>query len=597
MYLKENKNRGFTLIEVLVSLAIFISVSVAVYASFVSILKITRVIRIKGVMTNIANEQFEIVRNLSYQSVGTVNGIPSGIIPQSQTISRDNNNFLLETVIRNFDDPFDGTFNGTPKDSSPADMKLVELTISCSSCESTLSPISFTTRVAPKNLETSSNDGALVIKVFDASGLPISGAIVHIVNNNISPKVDLIDQTDNNGILNIVDAPPSNNGYQIIVTKDGYSSDQTYPITSGNPNPTKPNATVLLQQITQVSFVIDLISTINISTINSQCLAVPNFDFVISGKKLIGNPSVLKYNNSFITDSLGKKTLSNMEWDTYNITGTNSSYDIIGTNPLLSLGVNPNTTEDLQIITAPKNGNRLVVVVRDQSTGLPISDATVSIYNSGSYSKSAVTNEGYFNQTDWSGGNGQIDIGSANMYLNGDGYLDSNSSSGNLSLKKMSSYYASSGYLISSTFDTGSSSNFKQIVWNSLSQPSQTGSNSVRFQIATNNDKETWNFIGPDGTSSTYFDSTNQNIGVSHNGHRYIRYKIYLSTLDTSYTPLISDISITYTSGCTPPGQVSFSGLTAGSYTLKVDRDGYQSTTKVINVLSGWNKTEFTITP
>ncbi len=603
------KSKGFSLVETLVAISIFLIVSVAIYSGFTGILKTMTVVRVKGIMTNIANEQFEVVRNLSYQDVGTVLGIPSGIISQSQTINRDGKDFTVETVVRNVDDPFDGTFNGNPHDSSPADMKIIELTISCSSCVDSISPISFTTKIAPKNLETASTNGALIIRVFDSSGVPVSSADINIINNSVNPKINLNDQTDINGILTIVDAPPSKNSYQIIVTKDGYSTDRTYATgVTGNPNPTKPNTSVLLQQITQISFIIDRTSKINIFTLNNQCVATPSFGFSISGSKLIGTPNVYKYLNSFTTDTLGKKTLSSIEWDTYNISGADSVYDIIGTSPLLSLGVNPNIEQDLQIITAPKNGKRLLVVVRDSSTGLPLSDAIVKLTGPNSYSKNIVTNEGFLNQTDWKGGDGQEAFGYFNMYSNSDGNIESIASPGNLSLKKVSGVYSSNGNLTSSIFDTGSSSNFRQIIWNSASQPAQTGPKSVRVQIATSNcinagddypdcTTGTWNFVGPDGTSSTYYDSTNQNINAIHNEKRYFRYKIYLSTLNTSYTPTISDISFTYTSACIPPGQVSFSSLVSGNYTILVTKNGYKSMSKNVSISNDWTKSEIVITP
>ena len=591
------KNKGFTLVETLVAISIFVLVSVGVYSGFVGILKVMRVTRVKTIMTNIANEQFEIIRNLTYQNVGTVSGIPSGIIAQSQTVTKDNKTFNIGTVVRNYDDPFDGTFNGIPKDTSPADMKMIELTITCTSCEDSLSPISFTTKVAPKNLETAAVDGALVIKVFDASGLPVEGANVNIVNNSITPTVNLNDMTDIYGVLTLVDAPPSVSGYQITVSKDGYSTERTYPVGgSGNPHPTKPNVTVVAQQISQISFTIDETSTINVSSVNNQCTVSPSFDFTISGSKTIGtNPTTLKYSNTTLTNGAGVVTIPNMEWDTYNIVGADSSLDIIGTNPLLSLGINPGVDQNMQIITAAKNGNRLVVVVRDQATGLPVPDVTVNLTGPSSYSNTVVTNQGFQTQTDWSGGGGQGDYIYANRYLDSDGNISDSVSPGNLSLKKTGSTYATSGYLTSSSFDTGSSSNFRQITWNPVTEPAQSGSSSVRFQIATNSDDSTWNFIGPDGTASSYYTSSNQNINTVHNGDRYLKYRLYLSTSNTAYTPTISDVSFTYTSSCIPPGQVSFSGLVAGTYTISVSKTGYQSTTRNTSISSGWKKEEFTI--
>ena len=124
-YKRKKVISGFTLMETLVSLAIFMIVATGIYAGFVNILKIMSIIRAKEIMTNIANERFEVARNLSYQNVGTINGIPSGVLSQEETVMRDNKYFNVETIVRNVDDPFDGTFDGTPKDVSPADMKIV----------------------------------------------------------------------------------------------------------------------------------------------------------------------------------------------------------------------------------------------------------------------------------------------------------------------------------------------------------------------------------------------------------------------------------------------------------------------------------------
>jgi hypothetical protein len=458
--------------------------------------------------------------------------------------------------------------------------------------------VSFTAKIAPKNLETASTNGAIVIKVFDASGLPVPSAEVNVVNNDITPGINLNDSTDINGILNIVDAPPSIGGYQVTITKNGYSTERTYPVSSDNPNPTNPNITVIVQQISQVSFTIDKTSTINISTVNSICAATANFDFNIYGSKLIGlTPDKLKYNHSFSTNSLGKIVLSGLEWDIYNIIGEDSLYDIIGTNPLLSLGVYPNIDQDMQIITAPKNGKRLLMVVKDSITGLPVSGAVVTLTGPNDYSKSITTSEGFLNQTDWSLGEGQEDFEYGNMYLSSDGNIDINSSPGDLKLKKIFEDYTSNGNITSSTFDTGANSNFRQVVWNSASQPIQTGESSVRVQIATNNDNITWNFIGPDGTSSTYYTLSDQNISSTHNGHRYLRYRLYLSTLDTIFTPFVSDISFTYTSACVPPGQVSFSSLLSGTYQILVEKADYQNSSKSVLISNSWTKEEITISP
>jgi uncharacterized protein (TIGR02145 family) len=142
------------------------------------------------------------------------------------------------------------------------------------------------------------------------------------------------------------------------------------------------------------------------------------------------------------------------------------------------------------------------------------------------------------------------------------------------------SQYYSSGYLISSTFDTGTSqTDFTTITWLPTSQNSSTN---VKFQIAANNDNLTWNFTGPDGTGNSFYTAPDI-INSSLDNNRYVRYKVILETNDLSITPVVTNISINYNSGCRTPGQVIFTGLAAaGGYTVTVSMNGMGYQTKII---------------
>ena len=142
------------------------------------------------------------------------------------------------------------------------------------------------------------------------------------------------------------------------------------------------------------------------------------------------------------------------------------------------------------------------------------------------------------------------------------------------------------GELISSTIDLVEPTIFQQLSWVPSGQPSGVGATPVKFQIATNSDNTTWDFVGPDGTASSYYTSPVSDISSTHDDDRYLRYKLFLSTDDTSKTPSINDIAITYTSGCLPPGQTDFAGLSSGSYTVTVSKSGYTTTVKTITISS-----------
>src|SRR3989338_1766372 len=113
--------------------------------------------------------------------------------------------------------------------------------------------IRLVTTVAPNGLELNTGNGALFIRAINALAQPLSGATVHITNPSVSPAVDLTDTTNAVGELQLVDVPPSVNGYHIEVTKSGYSSDGTLAATVDNPNPTRLDATVAAGEVTQAT--------------------------------------------------------------------------------------------------------------------------------------------------------------------------------------------------------------------------------------------------------------------------------------------------------------------------------------------------------
>ena len=152
----------------------------------------------------------------------------------------------------------------------------------------------------------------------------------------------------------------------------------------------------------------------------------------------------------------------------------------------------------------------------------------------------------------------------------------------------------------SSTIDTGSASNFHNLLWTPTDQPIPTGVDSARFQLATNEEitaTTTWDWKGPDGTSSTYYTASDQTINSIHNGDRYVRYKAFLSTEVSTSTPNISDVSFTYTSDCTPPGQVIFSGLSSGDYDISISKTGYTTEVDIVNISSDWISKNIEISP
>lgn len=576
------KNKqAFSLIEAVIATAIFALFVLGVYGGIQLVFKMVYSSRIRIIETALLNEQVELMHNVSFFDVGIVNGSPSGIFDRTVTTTRNGMDFLITRTIRNIDDPYDGTIDGDPQDTAPADYKLVHIDVICLGCTQQV-PLSVQTYVAPKNLEGDPTHGALFVEVFDANAVPVSGATVHVVATTTEPSYDFTDTTDNDGMLRIVDLAAGVEAYHITITKDGYTSAQTLIASETNPNPTKPPATVVGQGVTEISFSIDLKSAIAISTIDSLCEIVPSANFAMRGTKVIGTePDVYIVDGNYTTDGSGVYSFPSLIWDNYGFTV--SGYDLIGTIPDVPLELNPGASQPVQLVLGPNTVNSLLIMV--SSADQPLADATVHV-SSTAYDQTKQTGVGSISQTDWSGGSGQESYSSQSQYFADSGTIETNSPAGEVRLANNAGVYSADGSLESSTFDLGASVEYVSIEWLPLSQVQGVGSDAVRFQIASSasSSPSSWDFFGPDGTSSTFYTADSQVIASVHDGDQYMRYKMYLHTDDSSLSPAISDVSITYTNSCTPPGQVYFGGLGIADYSVRVSQDGFQTYETTVSV-------------
>ena len=373
--------KGISLIEVIVSVAIFTILSVSIYGVFTSIINGIVYYREKTTISSLADQYLEIVRNMPYSQIGTKEGNPNGPLadlPNANNIVVNAVNYQVYYAISYVDDPADGTIlAGT--DFSPNDYKQVKLYIKNVKTEKTNS---FLTNASPKGLEGLASGGALYLSVFNAVGQPVPGATIRITNTSVVPNINLTRTVDANGNWIEVGLPNSANSYRVVASKGNYSTDQTYPISSQNPNPTKPDATISNGQVTQIGFFIDQKSDLVFKTLNQSCASMSGVGLVVRGSKIIGTPNVLKFDNNYVSDSSGQISLNDIEWDTYAPELTGSSYMIYGSSPIQQASILPGTSQNFSLILGPKTTNSLLTVVKDSSTNNPIEGAKVDLQTS-----------------------------------------------------------------------------------------------------------------------------------------------------------------------------------------------------------------------
>ena len=111
--------------------------------------------------------------------------------------------------------------------------------------------------------------------------------------------------------------------------------------------------------------------------------------------------------------------------------------------------------------------------------------------------------------------------------------------------------FLTSGQLDSSTYDTQvpEGAGYNAIMW----KGQLPATSRVLFQFATSNDPNgPWNFLGPDGLPTSYYEPSGPDIPIRispayHNNMRYFRYRIILKPSNTGLaSPRVDDVIINW---------------------------------------------------
>ena len=429
---KSNYN-GQTLINLLVAIALFAILAHSLFTLISASYSIVTYTRARVTARNIAQQKVEQIRNMPYEEIGTAGGIPAGTLEQNEYINVNGLRYLINTSVIYYDDPFDGV---APVDMLPTDYKKIRINVSWEGLSgSSYNPVTMVTDVSPKGIETTAGGGTLSIIVFDANALPVPQARVTIIAST-TPSVNLTLETSDDGRVMLPGAPVCTNScYQIIITKEGFSTDKTYS-TLEVANPDKPNLNVLTGSITEVGFAIDRLGSIDVYSLNNETLGfspLPNTNFYIRGEKTIGTNTqdelVYKYTNTFTTNSSGNLNIENLEWDNYQISVDSvDGWDISSTKPLIPLNLLPGEALEFQFTLSTHTLNSALLAFIDPG-GIPIASVSAVISDNLGFSASASSGLGpnpNFGQTFFSNLTAKIYnlTATASGLLNFDGTID-----------------------------------------------------------------------------------------------------------------------------------------------------------------------------
>jgi type II secretory pathway pseudopilin PulG len=393
--------KGFTLIEALALLFLFSVITTSFYQAWSLGTQHMLDARNRLGATALANQKMEMVRSLDYDIIGTkswngsswVYGIPGGDILEDEEMQASNATYQVHTAIRYIDDPYDGTFGGSPNDLAPTDYKAVRIAVSWGTGGPSREVVTFAT-VSPDGVESASNTGVLSINVLNAAGDGIPNATVRVVNTALG--VDFTDITDATGNLMRPGAAPGTQNYEIIVTKSGYYGVQTYPASPVSSfDPLDLHASVAVAAVNQKSLVMDESADITIVTEDPFGTAIPDIDFSLEGGRQLGigiSPDPVEPVYAFsLTDDTGGSgsvTYSDESYGRYVFTldAAETGYEVFHTSDETAVtkevvDVLPGEIKTATIILLDKTFGSLLVTVKDAATETGIVGASVHLTN------------------------------------------------------------------------------------------------------------------------------------------------------------------------------------------------------------------------
>ncbi|MBI2123734.1 MAG: carboxypeptidase regulatory-like domain-containing protein [Candidatus Wildermuthbacteria bacterium] len=394
-----HNNGGFSLVEILVGVSLLLVVFSGIFGVYQLGLQVMSQSEARLTATALANQKIEAIRNAAYQDVGTVGGVPPGIMAQEETVLQNGVRYTIETTIVYIDDPHDLM---APADPLPTDYKRAKVEAFWQGRFN--GSVMLMSDVAPKGIETSVGGGTLSLNVFNAEGVGVSQASVRIVNEGVIPAIDATYQTDTYGAFVLPGAPAFVEGYRISASKQGYSQERTYGADELE-TPAKPHASVYEGQTTEVSFSIDEISTMAIESRGKSGQGYPvagNIPFTMTGSKLIGEHGgepVYKYSETSMTDNSGNLTLFGMEWDSYSfsVNKQQTGLDLIdvevppGTSVAQPVALLPNAVLNVRLVV--KAEHSLLATVKDEASSQPIFGAAARLFNAAEYDEVRPTDE------------------------------------------------------------------------------------------------------------------------------------------------------------------------------------------------------------
>jgi len=336
--------KGISLVELLIVVGLMTILFFGIFGAYQLGMFVIGLSSRKTMATQIALGELEKIKNLPYLSVGTTDAtlpFAKGILAPRETKILNGIEFQIERKIKFISDEADGLGS---EDSCNLDYKRVQIIVSWGGRFS--GKVELTSDISPKNsteeIQACEGNpvGILRVQVFDALGNMIESPLIEIYNPQDNSLVDFATPSDGKH-----DFPLSPGEYRILVSKNGYSNERTY----SNDEvaiPEKPNPQISENEVEQISFSIDKLSSMKIKTLttwtqdyfsdtflNESKISEKNNITISDGKAELSTTSEGYYSEgNLISIEISPQNLT--EWGEFSFSdekplGTNIKYQIL----------------------------------------------------------------------------------------------------------------------------------------------------------------------------------------------------------------------------------------------------------------------------
>ena len=253
---------SFSLVETIIFIFLFSLLFLGLLSSYLLLFRFIDFQSKKSAASAIAQGEMEKIKNLSYSQIGTRGAIlpyASGILESLENITLNNATYQIERKVKYIFDTTDYD------DDCLLDYKKVEIKVSFSG--KTTGEVFLTTDISPKDkIEEIQSclqqpSGILRVQVINSIGELVPSPTIRVFNPENDDLIDIATPSDGK-----YDFPLSPGQYKIVASKNGYSTERTYSF-SEIPIPEKPNPSVLENEINQISFSIDKVSSVLAKTL------------------------------------------------------------------------------------------------------------------------------------------------------------------------------------------------------------------------------------------------------------------------------------------------------------------------------------------